>query len=245
MSFFSFRPEAYRRVNYEVWKVKLVGDSIVRAFIGADFIDVSYSNADLSKVYISFNGGEFVPISSALPAHTAFGLIHIVWDSSEDGKEIVFIVGHDYFRSAKQSVSILADNSGIKADLDLLVKALASINADKILTTPDNPPNLDVALSETKIARPSALKSAKVSIDNSTGTASIVQQLFSTATPSKHASIYRDPNDTGTIYIGDSTTQAFPLNPGAVIETDVDDLSVIYVQVPAGVTANIYVLWEV
>lgn len=110
-------------------------------------------------------------------------------------------------------------------------------------------PRLDTAndkLSDiqTKLTQPTYLKSTKVTIDNSTGTSDLVQALFSTSTPSRYATICRDPNDLDTIYVGDANAQEFPLNPGDCIQTAVSDLSMIYVKVPVGVTANLYVLYE-
>ena len=115
--------------------------------------------------------------------------------------------------------------------------------------------NLDVALStrasedtltqiNAKLSQPTTLKSEDVVIDNSGGTSDLVQPLFATSTPSRYATIYRDPNDTGLVYVGDSSKQVFPLEPGAKIETMVSDLSIIYVRVPAGVKATLHVLWE-
>jgi len=72
-----------------------------------------------------------------------------------------------------------------------------------------------------------------------------VQALFASSTPSRYAVIKRDETDTGTIYIGDPTSQDFPIKAGDTFETMVSDLSIIYVKVPAGVVANIYVLYEV
>jgi len=96
-----------------------------------------------------------------------------------------------------------------------------------------------------KLTQPTQLKSAKVTIDNSGGSSDLVQPLFSSSTPSKYAVIKRDESDTGDIYVGDPTSQEFPFKAGDSFETMVSDLSIIYVKVPAGVTANIYVLYEV
>ena len=115
---------------------------------------------------------------------------------------------------------------------------------------------LDVALStrasettlsdiSNKLTQPTQLKSVKVTIDNSGGSTDLVQPLFSSSTPSRYAIIKRDESDTGDIYIGDPTSQDFPFKAGDSFETMVSDLSIIYVKVPAGVTANIYVLYEV
>jgi hypothetical protein len=94
------------------------------------------------------------------------------------------------------------------------------------------------------VARPSSINSQEVIIDNSTGSSDLVQALFSSSTPSRSAVIHRDPNDTGAAYIGGSAAQAFPFNPGDVVETNIDDLSKVYVKVAAGAKATIYVLWE-
>ena len=96
-----------------------------------------------------------------------------------------------------------------------------------------------------KLSQPTTLKSENVVIDNSGGSEPITQQLFTTSTPSRYATIYRDPSDTGLVYIGDSEKQVFPLEPGGKIETTVSDLSNIFVKVPAGVKCTLHILWEV
>jgi len=137
----------------------------------------------------------------------------------------------------------------LESRLDTIDSDIQSINS--LLTS-----QLDVVLStrasedtltqvNNKLSQPTSLQSQLVTIDNSGGTADLIQALFSTSTPSKQATLYRDPADSGVVYIGDSTTQAFPFNPGDTINTLISDLSLIYVKVPAGGVANIYVLWEV
>ncbi|MEB3788312.1 MAG: hypothetical protein GSR72_00270 [Desulfurococcales archaeon] len=96
----------------------------------------------------------------------------------------------------------------------------------------------------TKMTQPTGIHSNLITIDNSAGTEDLVQTLVGVSTPSRRATLYRDPGDSGTVYIGDSQSQDFPFNPGDTIETMVSDLSVIYVRVPAGLKANIYVLYE-
>jgi len=96
-----------------------------------------------------------------------------------------------------------------------------------------------------KLTQPTQLKSVKVTIDNSGGSTDLVQPLFSESTPSRYAIIKRDESDTGDIYIGDPTSQDFPFKAGDSFETMVSDLSIIYVKVPTGVVANLYVLYEV
>ncbi len=228
------------------------------------YVDVitSLTTADLSKVKVSVDDGPQVPLNDFVPIPIPVRQMVLNWEASETGKKIAFLMVDTPIMKIKQSVTLLNDESGIKADLDsidtkldvnlstraseatlsALKNALASVGTDKVLTTPDNPPNLDIALSSSKVALPSAIKSAKVSISG--GTAGVTQALFSTSTPSKRAYILRDSSDTGTVYIGDSTSQDYPLNPGDRIETYIDDLNKIYVNVPAGVTANIYVLYE-
>ena len=115
---------------------------------------------------------------------------------------------------------------------------------------------LDVALStrasettlsdvSSKLTQPTQLKSAKVTIDNSGGSTDLVQPLFSSSTPSRYAIIKRDESDTDTIYIGDPSSQEFPFKAGDSFETMVSDLSIVYIKVPVGVVANLYVLYEV
>ena len=95
------------------------------------------------------------------------------------------------------------------------------------------------------LKQPTAVYSRSVSFDNSSGSVDFVFPLFSDPVPSRRAVLKRDVNDSGDVYIGDSSSQEYPLSPGEVCELTVSDLSAVYVRVPPGVTANIYVLYEV
>ena len=95
------------------------------------------------------------------------------------------------------------------------------------------------------LKQPTAVYSRHVSFDNSSGSVDFVSPLFSDPVPSRRAVLKRDVNDSGDVYIGDSSSQEYPLSPGEVCELTVSDLSAVYVRVPPGVTANIYVLYEV
>ena len=142
-------------------------------------------------------------------------------------------------------MSISPNQKNIDVDLDSIINVLQSIfgQLDVALSTRASEDTLsDVS---NKLTQPTQLKSAKVTIDNSGGSSDLVQPLFSSSTPSKYAVIKRDESDTGDIYIGDPNSQDFPFKAGDSFETMVSDLSIIYVKVPAGVTANIYVLYEV
>jgi hypothetical protein len=96
------------------------------------------------------------------------------------------------------------------------------------------------------LAQPASLRSASITIDNSTGTADLVQPLFASSTPSKSAVIkVKSISNVAEIYIGDASSQAFSLGAGDVVQTQVSDLSTIYIRVPAGGVAVLEVLFEV
>ena len=140
-------------------------------------------------------------------------------------------------------------------DLDKLIRKIDQllVTIENLLTSLDTKTDVDLSsrASEstatdisTKLEPPTALRSTSVPLDNSTGTTDLVQALFASSTPSKYATIYLPSSATTTVYIGDSTSQDFPLEPGGKIETSIADLSNIYVRVPAGASVTIYVLWE-
>jgi len=96
-----------------------------------------------------------------------------------------------------------------------------------------------------RLKQPATVNSVHLVFDNSSGSVDFVTPLFNTSVPSRRAVLKRDVNDTGDVYIGNSSSQEYPLSPGEVHELTVSDLSAVYVRVPLGITANIYVLYEV
>lgn len=94
-----------------------------------------------------------------------------------------------------------------------------------------------------QVSRPTAIKTAYIT--KSAGSSELVEPLFLSPTPNRRATIHRSPTDIGVVYIGGGDGQHIPFNPGDRIETRVTDLSRVYVKIPVGVSANIYVLWEV
>ena len=206
--------------------------------IKGDYIEVlEVSGASLGEVTIALNNATwFIPLTKT-PLVSPFS--QLVMKSSKDCK-VTLLIGQELFRTQSQGVTLLSDLVGLAKE-----DTLSSIDGkiDVNLSTRASEDTLSQI--NTKLSQPTSLKSEKVTIDNSGGTADAIQALFGSSTPSKRATLYRDPNDTGTVYVGDDSKQVFPFNAGDVIETDVSDLSVIYVKVPAGVVCNIYVLWEV
>ena len=96
-----------------------------------------------------------------------------------------------------------------------------------------------------KLAQPAVVRTAKITVDNSSGSSDVSQALFNDSTPSRVAVIKRDAGDTGSVYVGGVGSQDYPLDPGEKLEVRIDDLSKVYVKVAAGAKASIYVLWEV
>ena len=105
---------------------------------------------------------------------------------------------------------------------------------------------LEIACSQTsaKLSQPSIVQSEDIVIDNTGGSEDVVQPLFASTTPSARAIVKRDAGDTGSVFLGDSTQQKYPVEPSEKIELMVSDLSVVYVKVSAGAKATLHVLWE-
>lgn len=139
-------------------------------------------------------------------------------------------------------VEALADYLGsIDAKLDVNLSTVASEftlqSVDARLSSIDG-----------RLSQPNNIYSATVTIDNSAGTGDLVQALFASATPSRSAVIKRVSSGTGdgtVIYLGGGASQDMDFAVGDVLKTEIDDLSKVYVRVPAGVTAVLKVLWEV
>jgi len=158
---------------------------------------------------------------------TPFQKVEFRWDSAS-GQNVVVIIGNPETYVPTPSYepveSVLTDRLDVNLSTRASESTLTQINQ--------------------KVSQPTGLYSVDVVIDNSTGTSDITQPLFTLSRPSKSAVILRDSADTGTIYIGSSTSQVFPMTAGMSIKTEVSDLSVIYVKIPAGVKATLHVLYE-
>ena len=106
------------------------------------------------------------------------------------------------------------------------------------------------------LSQPTSLRGIRVQLDNSGGASPAEFALFDSSTPSKLATIYYpttvvlddfttvDQSSAPTLLVGQSGAEQFPLEVGGKIETEITDLSAIYVKVPAGVSVYLYVLYE-
>ena len=209
----------------------------------ADYVRVVETDADTSKVYIALNEPQVFLRLSRYPVIESrrpfIKRLYLRWDSSEEGKYVIFYVaGEPSAKTVISDVRITDDVSGIKSDLDNILSRF-----DVDLSTRASEDTLTQI--NTKLSQPTSLKSEEIVIDNSGGSEDLVQALFSESTPSRYATILSDEDNTDTFYVGDSTKQVFPMKAGDKVETAVSDLSAIYVRVPAGAKVKIYVLWEV
>lgn len=137
------------------------------------FTDVS--EIDPTKVYVAINDPSvFIPLSHAIIVEAIreenIKRLLFTWDSSQEGKSIeIYYAGKEGFKLGSSYVIIDSDFAGLAKEstlqsilsqldaklstraseetLSAIKNALASVGTDKMLTTPDNPPNLDVALS--------------------------------------------------------------------------------------------------
>ena len=115
----------------------------------------------------------------------------------------------------------------------------------------------NVADIDSKLTAPASLMTVRILINNSSGTTALSTALFPTSTPSKYAVIYYptqlvldnfstvSQSTAPAILIGNSSAQQKTLFPGDKLETFVQDLSVIYVKVPAGASIYLEVVYEV
>ena len=104
--------------------------------------------------------------------------------------------------------------------------------------------SLSVSLVKTSQSRNTEyIGSFTVTIDNSTGTTDITQQLVSENTYIMHAVILNDPDSTSHCFIGGENPE-FKLVPGAAYTTYINDLSKIHVKVPAGGSVTLYIIYE-
>jgi len=147
--------------------------------------------------------------------------------------------------SINQRLSVLTDKLDVSLSTRASESTLSSINHRLDVNLSTRASESTLTSINQKLSQPTGLYSVDVVIDNSTGTSNLTNPLFTSSRPSKSAVILRDTSDTGTIYIGSSTSQTFPMTAGMSIKTEVSDLSVIYVRVPAGVKATLHVLYEV
>jgi len=88
---------------------------------GVDRIYLLRSNADISNVSISVDGGDLIPLSDFLPAEILPPpeYIRLYWEPSEDNKEIQFLFGREYFKRAVQYVVVMRDFD-LKPDTELM-----------------------------------------------------------------------------------------------------------------------------
>jgi hypothetical protein len=116
--------------SYYTKKYTLGAGSVVREVVVGDFIDLISFSGDISNVMISFNGGEFIDITKALPCTTQFQSIAIRNNSTEP-VTLVLLIGREYYRAyvTRAEVSLAYDRVGLAKDLTLnnLINAV-SIN---------------------------------------------------------------------------------------------------------------------
>jgi len=214
----------YNPRNYIIVEVDLAPSEIKELFIKGDWIDVLEINgAELDQILMALNDSDFDILLNFLGAVSPFYKITLK-NTTSNTVYIKFKIGMEFFRIYKNYVVIHRDLVGFaKEDTQQTILAKTTSIDDKL-------------------SQPTNLRGANIVIDNSSGTSDLTQQLFSSSTPSKYATIINDGTDT--IKIGDGTNMV-DFNPSETIETNISDLSNIYITVPAGKTAKLRVIWEV
>lgn len=96
------------------------------------YIDVitSLTTADISKVRVSIDGGPQVPLNDFVPIPIPVRQMVLRWDASETGKKIAFLMVDTPITKIKQAVTLLTDESGIKADLDTIMSKTNKLQFD-------------------------------------------------------------------------------------------------------------------
>jgi hypothetical protein len=171
--------------SYYTKKYILGAGSVVREVVVGDFIDLINYSGDIDNVAISFNDGEFVDITKALPCTTFFQSIAIRNNSTQP-VSLTLLIGREYFKAyvTRAEVSLDYDRVGIAKDLTL--KNL--INAVNINYAND----YDLLTIDLSIARTDVLIATNVIalyvVDASSG-ATYSIKLFSTDRPALDQSV--------------------------------------------------------
>jgi len=132
--------------SYYTKKYTLGAGSVVREVVVGDFIDLISYSGDISNVKVSFNNGEFVDITKALPCTTPFNSIAIRNDGSSN-VTLVLLIGREYFKvfTTRAEVSLSYDRVGLAKDssvllnyandYDLLTIDLSTARTDVLIAT--------------------------------------------------------------------------------------------------------------
>ena len=104
-----------------------------------------------------------------------------------------------------------------------------------------------IAIIRDGLARPVRFGVYVFDLDNSGGASEAVAPLTGGGLSVRRAVLKRvgtGTGDTTPVYLGDATTQEYPLDVGEKLEVTVSSLDGFRVRVPAGVHARVVVYWE-
>jgi len=129
------------------------------------------------------------------------------------------------------------DFTTLESDIEDIRNALSSVGTDKLLTTPDNPSNLDVALStrasESTLSSLNSKTGAQTSFSHGQETVGTSAVQLTSASATKGVLVKAHKGNSGTVYVGNSssvsTTNGFELGAGEAVEIEVDNANKIWV----------------
>jgi len=106
------------QVAYYTKAFTIPPNSTVSEYMVGDFVDIISFTGDITKIYISFNDGEFVEIDRALPCTTLFTKISLMNASSSEAK-VILLVGREYFKGlvTRSDVVIMSSKAILETKL--------------------------------------------------------------------------------------------------------------------------------
>jgi len=144
---FTAGKDVYRKPNYSVIEVRFDVNNPARIHTSGDYLDVIKSDQDLSQIFISLNGSDFISLSDAIPVMSPFSMIVLKNNAGNTGY-VQLLIGKEWFRSQRQSVALISDKVGLAKELTLQAVR------DRLPTSLTASGNLKIALVETTIKQP-------------------------------------------------------------------------------------------
>jgi hypothetical protein len=143
------------------------------------YISPSGTTADINKVRISVDGGDYITLSEFVPVgeyRPPPGQIVLEWDPSEDNKTIQFIFGRDYYKRDITYVEVIK-SWDIAPKLDVISDLLSGLTASDYDII-----SLDLSVARTDVLVASNVVFLKI-LESTTSTALYTLKLFSTTKP--------------------------------------------------------------
>lgn len=99
---------------YSVYQIRLDSTLNLTLEFTFDFLDVvsSETDADLSRVYASIDGSDFVSLAELLPFETLLDkhIIRLRWTPDQSNRRVTFIMGGDYKSYVRHKQAVILSN---------------------------------------------------------------------------------------------------------------------------------------